>query len=550
MDARVVEKPRSKPDVLVLPVSSGSGDPSGASQEDLDVCIDVGTPSPPQAGQAPQARLLPQVPPPPSPVEVARHNATHMPHAAWCSICRRARIKDDPHRTQATARRDDEEDSFVQVQIDYAFSTEGANVVTILTARMRSTGWSSAIPVPAKGPIAFAVGWLAQFLRTGGSQPYRIVTDAESSIASLAEAVAKELNNGTVVKRAPAGSHQSIGAAEKNHEMLHGSIRALRSQLEANLGRKVPIDAPLFTWLVRHAGWLQPRFTLYGSMSPHERLYGVPYDSPIVNFGEIVIARDPSATEGPKHAPRGHYGVWLGRAEATNEHIVALRDSGVIAKFRTVRRVTEGQSFDLEALRVGALPWKRKAALLPPTASQELPQDPRPAVHQPCAPVAPDLPTTTSSEQRAAEERAKDVTEKMEKKKERDGKEDDEERTVDAPTVPDVATKTGGHTMSARSRRKRDELGPTPGCVACTLKGIWGHGHRHNAVCRAKRAAWDQVTPEGSVTLPGEATQLAKRALEPRLAEEDDTQGDESPKQRRTESSSSRAACSGRHRWQ
>ena len=29
-----------------------------------------------------------------------RHNVTHVPYAPWCSICVRARAKDDPHRKQ------------------------------------------------------------------------------------------------------------------------------------------------------------------------------------------------------------------------------------------------------------------------------------------------------------------------------------------------------------------------------------------------------------------------------------------------------------------
>eukprot|EP00971_Amphidinium_carterae_P268906 5334901-Amphidinium_carterae.1 len=46
------------------------------------------------------------------------------------------------------------------------------------------------------------------------------------------------------------------------------------------------------------------------------------------------------------------------------------------------------------------------------------------------------------------------------------------------------------------ARRKRAELGSTPGCPACDLEGIWGHGRRHSAVCRVHRAEWNQKQKE------------------------------------------------------
>eukprot|EP00971_Amphidinium_carterae_P212819 4223876-Amphidinium_carterae.1 len=46
------------------------------------------------------------------------------------------------------------------------------------------------------------------------------------------------------------------------------------------------------------------------------------------------------------------------------------------------------------------------------------------------------------------------------------------------------------------ARRKRAELGSTPGCPACELEGIWGHGRKHSAVCRVRRAEWEQKQKE------------------------------------------------------
>ena len=113
--------------------------------------------------------------------------------------------------------------------MDYTFAVEDGVTATILTIRLVTSGWSGAVSLPAKGPNAWAVKWASTFLRGAGSQKYRLHVDAEAAISSFAEAVAADLANGTVVMRAPTGSHQSIGAVERYHSELHGAIRAQRA---------------------------------------------------------------------------------------------------------------------------------------------------------------------------------------------------------------------------------------------------------------------------------------------------------------------------------
>jgi hypothetical protein len=185
------------------------------------------------------------------------------------------------------------------LQIDYTFAVEGGKTITILTVRLVLTGWSAAVVVPFKGPVNYAVKWLAAFLRGAGARPYKLHCDAEASITSLAQATAEDLNNGSLVIRAPAGSHQSIGAVERHHQELHGAIRAQRAELEAKLGEKVPLDSPSTPGSSGTRGGAS-RASGCGGTSPYERLFGAPFDSPLAKFGEKVLARDPAATEGGK----------------------------------------------------------------------------------------------------------------------------------------------------------------------------------------------------------------------------------------------------------
>ena len=85
----------------------------------------------------------------------------------------------------------------------------------------------------------FAVKWLNTFLRGAGWQPYRVLTDAEPLIRSLATAAVDDLANCSYVVRALAGSHPSVGPVEKWHAELHGTTTGLRVQLEANLGENI-----------------------------------------------------------------------------------------------------------------------------------------------------------------------------------------------------------------------------------------------------------------------------------------------------------------------
>ena len=68
-------------------------------------------------------------------------------------------------------RRADEEERFVEVQLDYTLAVEDGRTLTILTVRFATTGWSAATVVSQKGPGRFAVQWATATLRGAGSQP-------------------------------------------------------------------------------------------------------------------------------------------------------------------------------------------------------------------------------------------------------------------------------------------------------------------------------------------------------------------------------------------
>ena len=103
-------------------------------------------------------------------------------------------------------------------------------------------------------------------------------------------------------------------------------------------------DNALMRWIVRHAAWLIPRFRGSEIQSPFYRAMGGPYRGKLVEFGETVLAHLPEVGKGsgnpaPKLADRWKSGVWLGKSDLTDEHLV-LTDDGVVYA-RSVRRLAE-----------------------------------------------------------------------------------------------------------------------------------------------------------------------------------------------------------------
>ena len=77
---------------------------------------------------------------------------------------------------------------------------------------------------------------------------------------------------------------------------------------------------------------------------PFYRAMGGPYRGKLVEFGETVLAHLPEVGKGsgspaPKLADRWKSGVWLGKSDLTDEHLVRTDDGVVCA--RSVRRFAE-----------------------------------------------------------------------------------------------------------------------------------------------------------------------------------------------------------------
>ena len=94
---------------------------------------------------------------------------------------------------------------------------------------------------------------------------------------------------------------------------------------------------------VRHAGWLHDRYHVRqdSHLTAYHARRGKPYDGQITKFGASVLYMMPAKKSDKPKRLEHHwsYGVWVGKTEDSQEHIVLTSDGARIA--RTVRVLDE-----------------------------------------------------------------------------------------------------------------------------------------------------------------------------------------------------------------
>ena len=123
----------------------------------------------------------------------------------------------------------------------------------------------------------------------------------------------------------------------------------MRDQLQRDSAMNLPSTQPICSWIVRHAAWTLTRLQINrarGGTTGFFRVFGQNYSGKVVLMGERVMVMMPQLAEGrePKRASKFHdrwqTGVWLGKAEDSDEHLICV--NGTPNKYRIVRRFPEG----------------------------------------------------------------------------------------------------------------------------------------------------------------------------------------------------------------
>ena len=203
---------------------------------------------------------------------------------------------------------------------------------------------------PHKGVDEQVVARMASFIKDSGYRSIVYRSDQEPSIRAMFEEAFKAsgregaLYNADLHQMVPeasaVGESQSNGKAESSVQKIEDLLRTYKSALETNIGTRIPVDHPVFAWMVEHAASIHNRLicTEDGN-TPYQSLHGQRYRGKLVEFGEQVFYFIPKALRS-KMSLRWRVGTFLGNAMSTNEAYVGS-SAGEVIRTRSVVRVME-----------------------------------------------------------------------------------------------------------------------------------------------------------------------------------------------------------------
>lgn len=90
----------------------------------------------------------------------------------------------------------------------------------------------------------------------------------EPAMRAFTRKVKEIRHHPTITEESPEHEPQSSGLARRSVQAINGIFRIPRSVLENRIGKDIPDDHPVFTWLVRHAASLHNRYQMGHDSSP------------------------------------------------------------------------------------------------------------------------------------------------------------------------------------------------------------------------------------------------------------------------------------------
>ena len=338
----------------------------------------------------------------PSASEVEEHRISHFPFRIWCRECIEGRALGERRATWSEEK--DQAKILPVVACDYFYNTSkgflkreelegypttadgesrllearrGGTIVKCIAIRCSSTKCVFAHIVPVKGLdedghvvrlVAKDVAWL-------GHTRLLMKCDNEPALKKLVEAALREVrvecpDLETVAKEAPERyDSQANGLVEVGIRNIRGLYRTHRLCLERRLGRSVPIDGPIASWLLEHVCFLTNALRKGADgLTPWTRCRGRAFRQHLIGFCETCLYKLPS--KGPQHDAEGNMsarwklGVFLGYNRESNAYLLA-NDDGVVTSRAVMRRPIENRWRADLVESITATPWSWRAAAAP-----------------------------------------------------------------------------------------------------------------------------------------------------------------------------------------
>ena len=215
-------------------------------------------------------------------------------------------------------------------------------MITVLVAIDTVRKQMVANPLEKKGNRdPFANRSLAAFARYVRHPKAIIQGDSEHALMAVIHDACALLTAATP-RTSLVNSKGSNGAAERAIQSVEEMARTLRLDLLGRTNIAVGSDLPITSWMVRHTAWLLSHFqagTADGKTA-YARQFEEPYESPVLLFAERVKWKDPTLQLVKLRSSWVH-GLWLGRSQTSNAHLIGTRVGIVVA--RTIRRLSTSE---------------------------------------------------------------------------------------------------------------------------------------------------------------------------------------------------------------
>ena len=347
---------------------------------------------------APSLRY-PVIPVKPDDASIENHRKSHWPYRSWCDCCNEGRGLGEQRGKHGGGVHD-----IPIIGIDFFFITSGGIklrkeleyaedadgqarleedrakgiIVKCILIRDHATKCVFAHVVPCKGDDedSYAVKLVVSALTWVGHVRLILRSDGEPAILVLVKRALETLKTSVegLQGASPEKSHprdsQSNGATEVGIRNVRGMFRTLRLCLEKRLGRKVPVQHPLMSWLLEHVTMVMNAVILGSDgKTSWRRARGRDFSMTLYGFGEQVFYKqDP---KGPQHdvegnmGPRMLRGTLMGYNKFSNSYRI-LTEKGDIIKGRGLNSRPFEDRWDAKILEnIVVTPWDLRPRAAP-----------------------------------------------------------------------------------------------------------------------------------------------------------------------------------------
>jgi len=326
----------------------------------------------------------------PSQKEIDEHNVTHLPYRSWCPWCNMGRGVCTPHYSQNT------ESTVPRVGLDYFYLTQGevklrneltedevktleeerndGGVVKCLLVKCLESRNIFAYTIPVKGldEDNFVVSLVVRAVQWLGHVRIIFKCDNEVSLKALVTASYNALRlkppeelEGISRENSTKYDSKSNGATESGVRSVRGLLRTIKLELENHIGKKIPVNHPIMSWMMEHVALLLSAIVKKDDgQTPWRKVRGRPFNQPMLGFGEAVMWKQPE--KGPFHNVEGNCGpvlldggIFLGYSRLSNTYMIGT-DGGVLES-RGIKRKPEPNRWNGERISaLQATPWSMR----------------------------------------------------------------------------------------------------------------------------------------------------------------------------------------------